>query len=135
MVTLHILALCVTLAFVLYADAQALQYARGRIEMFNARTVGLLHYAVASGLAAIMITGGLMYARAPQFYLSDPTFIVKMIAVAALIVNSAFIERFSILAAAVPFTDLSFSERRAFFVSGGASMLGWATALACGLLI
>ncbi|HVM58868.1 MAG TPA: hypothetical protein VMT80_00870 [Candidatus Paceibacterota bacterium] len=135
MVTLHILALCVTFALVLYADEQALQYVRGRIEMFQARTAGFLHYAVALGLASIMITGGLMYARSPQYYLSDPTFIVKMVAVAALIVNSAFIERFSTLAAAVAFTDLSPSERRAFFVSGGVSMFGWGTALLCGLLL
>lgn len=134
MKTLHVLFIILTLLVVAYADEQALRYLFGKKQL-NTHSLRVVHYLVAIGLALTIITGGFLYLRAPSFYLSDTTFIVKMVAVAALIINSAFLDRFSTDAEQRPWTALTPGEKRLLLTSGAVSVLGWATAGICGLLL
>lgn len=132
--TLHVVLIILTLLVVAYADEEALQYLLGRKNL-KGRTVRLLHHLVALGLAGTIITGGILYLRSPSFYLSDPVFIVKMIAVAALIINSAFLDRFSMDATTRPFASLKRHEKRMLLMSGAVSVAGWVIAGICGLIM
>ncbi|HVX91409.1 MAG TPA: hypothetical protein VHC20_07410 [Candidatus Paceibacterota bacterium] len=134
MKTLHVVFIILTLLVVAYADEQALRYLFGKKQL-NTNSLRVVHYLVASGLALTIITGGFLYLRAPALYLSDTTFIVKMVAVAALIINSAFLDRFSTDAATRTWDALSAGEKRMLLASGAVSILGWATAGICGLLL
>lgn len=133
--TLHVIAICITLALVAYADEQALLWVLGRKARLSAGVVRFLHYAVALGLGAIILTGALLFLPDADYYLADPTFLIKMGAIAALIINTYFIDRFSAIAVTRSFNELSHGQRLALLLSGGVSVLGWLTALACGLLL
>jgi TRAP-type C4-dicarboxylate transport system permease large subunit len=135
LIILHIIAIITTGLFVLYADEEALQYVLGKKQTLNKKVTQFLHYAVALGLAVIIITGGLLYSENAQRYLSDPTFVIKMIALAALIINSYFLEKLSVRATQQSFASQSKSTQKVFFISGSVSLVGWVTAVACGLLL
>jgi|GEM_PF-835219 branched-subunit amino acid transport protein len=131
----HIAAICLTGALVLYADEQGLAWMLGKKDRLNQNVVHFMHYAVAVGLAAIIVTGAFLLLPRAALYLGNPDFIVKMIAVAVLIINTYFIDRFSEVATRQAFRDVSHTERMPLFISGVVSVLGWATALIGGLLL
>ncbi len=132
---IHIIIVIGTGLIVLYSDEQALLWVLGKKSMLHPARITFLHRAVSVGLALLFITGGLLYLRAVPFYLSDTTFIVKMTAITALILNTYFIERFSHIAMSRTFSSLSTPERLPLFISGGVSVAGWVTAILCGLLL
>lgn len=135
LMTLHLIISITTGLVVLYADEQALAWFLGKRALFHAGTMEFLHRAVAGGLALLLLTGGLLYAKAPQTFLSTPAFDVKMVMVFALICNTYFIERFSYIAVTRPYASTSSRERALLFASGAVSFIGWVTAFACGFLI
>ena len=135
LVTIHIIAVIGTGLVVLYSDEQGFLWMLGKKKVLNQKRVALLHHLVAAGLAVLLITGGLLYIQAVPYYLSDPTFIIKLIAISALILNTYAIERFSKVAISKTFSSLTSSERLPLLVSGVVSVLGWITALVCGILL
>jgi hypothetical protein len=132
---LHIIFIVITIAMVLYTDEQALSWVLGRKQYLDAKRVALLHRAIALGLAALLVTGGLMYAQAAPAYLSNPTFIVKMVAIAALILNTYAISRFAPVATVRTFKELSSAQRMPLLVSGVVSFVGWAATVLAGLFL
>lgn len=132
---LHFVVVLATISGVFFSDSLALLWVLGKKERLDAPMIETAHTVVTSGLALIILTGGLLYARAPDAYLTDTTFIVKMGAVAALIVNTYFIGRFAPLAIDGPFARLRTEVRAKLFISGGVSVAGWATAAFCGYLL
>jgi hypothetical protein len=135
LVVLHILAICATGAFVLYADEQALLWVLGKKDRMSMHAIRFLHYAVALGLGIIIVTGATLFLPHASFYFGQTTFVVKMTAVAVLILNTYFIDTLSMIATRHRFSDISYTYRIPLLVSGGVSILGWATALLGGLLI
>lgn len=133
--TIHLIVAITTGLVVLYADEQALAWFLGKRERLDPRTTSFLHLAVTIGLASLLVTGGLLYVRAPAAFLSSALFIVKMIMVFALICNTYFIDRFSRIAISRPYALLSRRERLTLLVSGSVSFIGWATAFVSGLLL
>lgn len=132
---IHLIIAIVTGLVVLYADEQALTWFLGKQQLFDPKTTTFLHRTVATGLAALIVTGGLLYVQAPAAFLSSPTFIVKMAMVLALICNTYFIDNFSRIAITRPYISLSRRERFMLFVSGGVSFVGWVTAFVLGLIL
>lgn len=135
LITLHLSIVIATLLVVLYSDEQALMWVLGKKETLSAQSVHLLHNIVTIGLGLIIITGGLLYIQAPAAYLSDTTFLVKMAAVAALIVNTYVIDRLSPIALSRSYASLSKAERIPLLISGAVSVAGWITALVCGYFL
>ena len=120
---------------VLYTDEQAVMWMLGKKQMLSRGRIMAMHHAIAIGLALLLITGGLLYTRAAPEYLTNPVFIIKMIAIAALIINTYFIGKFAPLATEHSFKELSPAQRLSLFISGGISGLGWLTVVICGLLL
>ncbi|MDB5245335.1 MAG: hypothetical protein JWN90_440 [Parcubacteria group bacterium] len=133
--TIHLLIVIVTGLLVVYSDEQALMWVLGKKTILNSSRITFLHRAVSIGLALLLITGGLLYIRDVSFYLSQTTFIVKMVTIAALILNTYFIEKFSHIATSRTFASLSKSERLPLFISGAVSAVGWVTVIVCGLTL
>lgn len=133
--TIHLAVVFITIFAVLYSDEQALSWLLGKKERLSAETVRTLHAIVSIGLGLLIITGGLLYMRAPSAYLSSPTFLVKMAAIIALIINTYVIERLSPLALSRSYASLSDAQRRSLFISGAVSVAGWATTVLCGYLL
>ncbi len=132
---IHFVIVIVTIAFVIYADEQGFMWMLGKKQTLSASRLHFLHQAVAFGLGALIISGGLLYVRAPIAYLSSTTFEIKMIAIAALIANTYAISRLSPLAATSTFAASTPGQKRALFISGGVSVMGWVVAGVCGLML
>lgn len=81
------------------------------------------------------MTGAFLYAGSAAAFLTSTTFLVKMAAVAALIVNTAAIAVLSPVASSRSFASLTRREKIPLFVSGFVSLAGWVTAIACGLIL
>ena len=95
LVTIHLTIVILTGLVVLYSDEQALMWVLGKRPILSKKKITILHRTISVGLALLLITGGLLYIQAVSAYLSDSTFIIKMTAIAALILNTYFIEKFS----------------------------------------
>jgi len=131
----HLTVVFATIAAVLYSDEQAFLWLVGKKERLSARLVRLLHAGVSFGLALLILTGGLLYIKAPQAYLSNTTFLIKMTAIAALIINTYAIERLSSFATTRPYASLTRDEHLPLFISGIVSVLGWSIAILCGYFL
>ena len=132
---IHLSIVIGTGLMVMYSDEQAAMWILGKKEVLDQKKVSLLHNLVTAGLTLLLLTGGLLYLQAPVAYLSSITFVVKMVAVAALILNTYAISRLSHVATSRSFKSLSKEERIPLFISGFISIAGWGTAALCGLLI
>jgi hypothetical protein len=135
METIHLIIAIGTGLMVLYADEQALAWVLGKKDVMSSGRVHFLHRAVTVGLTLLLLTGGYMYAQAAPAYLTLRPFLVKMVVIAAVIINTYAINRFSNVALTKSFASLSQKEKLPLFISGGVSFAGWVTAFICGLLI
>jgi hypothetical protein len=135
LVTIHLTLIIVTGLAVLYSDEQAFLWLLGKKETLSRGLVQTLHTCVSWGLGSILISGGLLYFRAPVAYLTNLTFLVKLGAILALIFNTYVIEKFSEVAITRPYRSLSPRERLPLFLSGAVSVGGWSIALLCGYLL
>lgn len=134
-ITLHLVALFFTVCLILYADEQALMWFLGKKSILDKKVVHWLHTGVAIGLGLMILTGAFLLFEAPVAYLSYSVFLVKMVAVAALIINTGFISHFSHVAINNTFVSLTPKQRTPLFISGGVSVAGWLTAIICGLML
>lgn len=135
LLTLHITLIFATLAVVLYADEQAFLWIRGAVETLPKRRLEWLHALTGLGLAGLITTGGLMFLQQANFLLSNPTFLIKMVFVAALIINGFFISVINTIATMRSWSSLSTRERLPLLISGAISTGSWAGAGICGLLL
>ena len=132
---LHVAIIWATLAVVAFADEQGFMWILGKKRVLNERLLEWLHALTGLGLAGLITTGGLMLLNGYAFLLSDPVFIVKMVAVAALILNGFFISYVNKVATHTAWADLSSRQRLPLLISGAVSVCGWSVALICGLLL
>ncbi|MDB4991905.1 MAG: hypothetical protein JWL75_150 [Parcubacteria group bacterium] len=135
LVTIHFIIAIAAALLVLYSDEQVFFWVLGKTKMIAPARVRFMHRSVTTGLTLLLITGGLLYSSAPEAFLSTSTFVVKMVTIFALIINTYFIDRFSGIAVTRTFASLSHAERIPLFITGAVSFAGWVTALTCGLLI
>jgi hypothetical protein len=135
MIAVHVTLITLTMLVVLYSDHEAFAWMRGKRLTLDATKVARLHRLVSIGLAGIILTGGYMYSQAADYYLGESTFLTKMTAVAALIINSYFIGKLGGIATTHTFASLSNKQRLPLLISGAVSTLGWLTAITCGLLL
>lgn len=135
MTAIHLALVIATLLVVAYSDEQGLLWFLGKKQHLDAALVERLHLIVTLGLAGVVTTGGLLFIDRADYLLSNPVFIVKMVLVAALIVNGYFIGKTSALASTLPYAGLDSRQRRTVLVGAGISGIGWVGALICGLLL
>lgn len=135
MALLHVIALLLTIPFILYADWMGSRWMRGVVDVLPERKVQLAHTAVSYGLISLLLTGGIMFIDRWQYLLSQPAFLAKIVLVLALVINGFFIGKLSQLATRSSFAALSPSEKRAVLISGGVSSVSWVSAILLGLYI
>lgn len=135
MALFHVIAVLGSLAAVLYADYHGSRWFRGKTETLSQATVNRMHASVSVGLAALLLTGGLMFIDRAQYLLSQPVFIAKMGFVLALVINGFFIGRLSRLATTSSFASLTTGQKRLVILSGGVSAVGWAGAVVLGIIL
>ena len=135
MATIHLIIVIATGLLVLYSDEQAAAWVLGKKSTLPAARIAFLHKAITIGLTLLLLTGGYLYLRGVEAYLTLTPFVVKMVAVAALIINTWAIDRLGHVATVREFASLSHRERVPLFISGAVSFAGWVTAIICGLII
>lgn len=133
--TLHVGILLVAAVVILYADHQAFEYLRGKVQVLDKRRTMMLHHAVWVLLAGMILTGVLMTYSFWGDLWALSEFRLKMFFVGALVVNSLFIHTFMHDAFTVPFTQLPRSRKYAMVASGAVSALGWLGAAGMGLYL
>ena len=135
MTALHLLFLFIALPSVLYADFLGLQWIRGTQATLERTTMHRLHIVVYVALAGLILTGLLLFSERSTRLLANSAFIMKMVFVAVLVVNSVFIGVHMHKALSSPFATLTRSERVRILASGVVSTLGWIGAIIGGLMI
>jgi hypothetical protein len=126
---IHIGFLCVAGVGILMADHAAFQWLTHKRDVVGKRELFVSHWVVSIGLTGLVLSGLYLFWPMRDYLLVQPLFWLKMAFVAALIINSFFIEYLMHMASHTPWRQLAISERVPFIVSGGISTLSWLGAL------
>ena len=121
----HIGFLCLAGLGIVVADHAAFQWLTHKRDVVGKRELFVSHWIVSVGLTGLVLSGLYLFWPMRDYLLSQPLFWLKMAFVAALIVNSFFIEYLMHTASNTPWRRLSFGERVPFIVSGAVSTLSW----------
>lgn len=120
---------------ILAADHAAFQWLTHKRDVVGKRELFVSHWVVSLGLAGLVLSGLYLFWPMRDYLLNQPLFWIKMAFVAALIINSFFIEYLMHTASHTPWRELSMGERLPFIVSGGVSTLSWLGAFGAALLL
>ncbi len=134
LVGVHVTVLIITAILIVIADHDGFRYFFGKQQTLDLVRVKRLHYGVLTGLALMIVTGGIMFADQWGELIDNPAFYVKMLMVSALVANSFIIGNLMHVATIKPFTELSFTERHTLLASGGVSLVCWVGAATIGFL-
>lgn len=121
----HIGSLCLAGLGIVVADHAAFQWLTHKRDVVTKRELTFSHWTVATGLSGLVLSGLFLFWPMRDYLLTQPLFWLKMAFVAALIVNSFFIEYLMHTASHTPWRKLSFGERAPFILSGAISTLSW----------
>ncbi len=122
---IHVGSVAIAIGAVLYADKIGFAWIRGSVATTNPQVVNWLHRTVSVALCCIVVSGLMLAWPAREYLLSQPLFLLKMLFVAGLVVNSFFIGKLKDISIHQPFSSVPESERRALFVSGAVSTVCW----------
>ncbi len=131
-VYLHLAVLFCTVVIILCADHEGFSYMRGKKRTLNHKLTQFFHYGVWVGLCLMIATGVFLALPAWEFYLKEPTFLLKMFFVLVLIGNGVFIGKFTSLASEKPFAELPSRIQHTLRISGMLSTIGWVGAATIG---
>ncbi len=132
---IHIACLCVAGLGILIADHAAFEWLTHKRDVVGKRELFASHWIVSLGLAGLVLSGLYLFWPMRDYLLLQPLFWLKMAFVAALIVNSFFIEYLMHTASHTAWRHLSIRQRAPYIISGGASTLSWLGALFVALVL
>jgi hypothetical protein len=135
MVTFHICFLVFSVAVMLYADKQALQWVTGKRLVLDAKMLERVHLLMWIGLGGMIVTGVIMAQEHIALYLQQPYFIAKMAFVGLLFVNGIVIGYLSPIASTKAFVSVPLREKIVLAMSGAASLGGWVGAFVMAKLL
>ena len=122
---LHLLILLATAVGIFKADKLGMAWMRGKKEMLDAAVLERYHWWVVAGLAGMILTGIGLVLPNPNDYIHNPAFVMKMVLVGMLVVNSAVIGSLMKIATVRSYASLSTREKLPLFISGAVSAVGW----------
>lgn len=131
----HIASFVVTITAVIVADLNALLWVIGKLPTLPYRRMVVLHYIVSIGLLVSITSGILMFLPLKEELLSMDVFRVKMIFVAALVINSFVIMRHLFVSTTHTFSSLTPDKRNILLISGFVSSMSWAGAFIAALFL
>jgi hypothetical protein len=132
---IHIASLCVAALGILIGDHAAWQWLMHKRDVVGKRELTVSHWTVTLGLAGLMLSGLYLFWPMRNYLLGEPLFVLKMVFVAALVINSFFIEYLMHTASHTPWRALSMGERVPFILSGAVSTLSWVGAFLVAITI
>jgi hypothetical protein len=132
MVTLHLIFLAFSALIVIIADEQAVSWVFGRAAVLPRRRLVLLHHLTWVGLGGLIVSGVILLLPMLSYALSLPLFQIKLLLVAALVLNAVLIGRLMPIATELPFAQVSTQQRIQLFVSGVISSASWITIASIG---
>lgn len=135
MLTLHVLSVIFSFCVVIFSDKVGFSWIRGKKQTLEHKTVRMLHILTWVGLLALIITGVILFWPFKNYLLHQPLFIIKMLFVAALVVNAFLIGKLMHVATEKPFQSLTFSEITPLVLSGTISIFSWFGALIIALVL
>lgn len=122
---LHLGALGLAAAGVLYADKLGFSWLLGKREVLSKKQLLTTHYMVAAALVLLVASGSYMFWPMREYLLHQPLFLLKMSFVLALVVNSFVIGSIMNVTLVRSFASLTLREKIPFFVSGAVSTGAW----------
>lgn len=125
---LHLASLSAAVCGILYADRAGLQWMRGSRRTLEPQTLRVLHAVMSLTLCALILTGLYLFWPVRQYLLHQPRFLLKLLFIACLVLNSLVIDRLMGVAATLPYAELSGKGKAVLGVSGAVSALCWAGA-------
>ncbi len=136
LLTLHLTILSVTLVGILLADHEGYLWVRGKKKVLDAKRVTLYHRWVGAGLLGMIASGFFLFWPMREYLLTqNPKFIVKMMLVSILVINSFAIGELSRIATEKSFSSLTIREKLPFLASGALSGACWAGAILLGFFL
>lgn len=121
---LHLAFLAFAAVVILVADHDGYLYLRCKKLLLDAKRLKHLHLCIWIALAGMILTGVALVADEPEV-LAETTFLVKLLMVAALVVNGVVIGQLLKLSISTPFAQLSPKQKLALFTSGSVSVSCW----------
>jgi hypothetical protein len=131
----HLLALAVAACGVVIADKIGFSWIRGKVRTLSPRTLHILHETLSYSLAALILSGLYLFWPMREYLLQQNLFLLKMLFVAVLVINSVVIDRLMLVATKVPFTAISGKGKVVLFISGAISFACWAGAALAALIV
>lgn len=132
---IHLSSLALAALGILLADHSAFEWMRGKIDAIQRKKVFALHWVVTVGLSGLILSGLYLFWPLRDYLLTEPLFWLKMFFVAALLINSFFVEQLMHVATRRPYRALSTREKAPLFISGAVSTLSWVGAVVTALLL
>lgn len=132
-VSLHFLALVITVPAILYGDHLGVAYITGRSATIPQKKIVWTHRAVMAGLLLLITTGIATALPMWQILLEKPLFYAKLACVTTLLINSFFINTLMHKASVAAYASLGRDEQRVLLTSGVVSVCSWVTAALIGL--
>lgn len=135
LVLIHIGSLFLAAAGILFADHSAFNWIRGKTGAIGRAALFITHWVVTIALLSLVYTGLFLFWPQREYLLHQPLFLLKMVFVAALLINAIAIERLMHVAEAQPFASLTTGKKVRLFLSGAVSTLSWIGAGLIGLAL
>ena len=136
LLSVHLAILSVTLVGIILADHDGYLWIRGKKATLNRGRIALYHRWVGVGLLGMIISGLFLFWPMREYLLTqNPKFVMKMMFVVMLVINSFAIGSLSRTATEKAFSSLTPREKAPFLVSGALSGLCWIGAILLGFLL
>lgn len=135
LIAIHVGTIFFIAALILWADYSAFAWIRGKVPVLERKRIFLIHTLVWCGLIIMIISGGLLFYPYRDFLATLITFRIKMLFVAALVLNSFYIGNILPIAAQKPFAALTRTQKIKLGVSGVVSLVSWIGAIVAGNML
>lgn len=127
--SLHILAVFITIGLVLISDLYGLRWVIGNRQTLNLTLLTRLHHAVWFSLFLTMSAGALLAAPYFSYLITTAPFQIKLFLIACLNLNAWLIGKHLLIASTTPFAAVPQPEKLWIIGSGLVSTTGWIGAL------
>lgn len=132
---IHLGTLALVIPLIIISDYQALLWKMGKKETLNPKIIKTVHNLTGIALATMVLSGIAMSLRIFPYLLGEPAFIIKMVFVLALIVNSFFIGKLMHITFERSYVSLSMKEKTPLFIAGAVSGISWLGAFVSALFM
>ena len=122
---IHMLALAYSAWNIFNADRMGFSWIKGKVNTLDAKEVAKYHKATWIGLLLLIGSGVGLFWPKRDYLLNNPAFYIKMGFIAALFINSFFIDSLQKVATSKSCPSLNSKEKFPLYLSGAVSTISW----------